>query len=152
MALPCERDKAILAGMRRGRRTAAIAAGMGLFTVLLAVVASRDALVRQFESLFRDPDSDTASAKWDGTVLSTLASSGKGWIDLGRVDRVRKGQVFSVFQSIKSGRWRLKGRLAVIAVEETKSEIRILHELDSLNPISTGDYVGRWPPSTTVRR
>ena len=146
--LPCERDKTILARMRRGRRTAAIAAAMGILTLLLALVASRDTLLRQFESLLRDPDGDT-SAKRDGIVLTVLAS-GKGWINLGRVDRVRKGQVFSVFQSIKNGRWRLKGRLAVVAVEETMSEFRVIAQLDSLNPISTGDYVGR--SASTIAR
>ncbi len=143
MSLRCQREKAILTGMTRGRRTAAIVVWMGLVTILIAVVASRDTLVRQFESLLRDPDGDT-SAKGDGIVLSVLAS-GIGWINLGRVDRVRKGQVFSVFQSIKNGRWRLKGRLAVVAVEETMSEFRVLEELDSMNPISVGDYVERWP-------
>ncbi len=128
--------------MTRGRRTAAIVVWMGLVTILIAVVASRDTLVRQFESILRDPDGDT-SAKRDGIVLTVLAS-GKGWIDLGRVDRVRKGQVFSVFQSIKNGRWRLKGRLSVVAVEETMSEIRVIEEQDSMNPISAGDYVGQW--------
>ena len=148
MSLRCQREKAILTGMTRGRRTAAIVVWMGLVTILIAVVASRDTLVRQFESLLRDPDGDT-SAKRDGSVLTVLAS-GKGWINLGRVDRVRKGQVFSVFQSIKNGRWLLKGRLAVIAVKETMSEFRVLEEQDSLNPISSGDYVGRWP-RTIVR-
>ncbi len=128
--------------MTRGRRTAAIAVRMGLFTILLADVASRDTLVRQFESLLRDPDGDT-SAKRDGSVLTVLAS-GKGWINLGRVDRVRKGQEFPVFRRTKTGGWRLKGRLAVIAVKESKSEIRIIEEQDSLNPISAGDYVGQW--------
>ncbi len=54
--LPCERDKAILARMRRGRRTAAIAAAMGILTLVLTLVASRDTLLRQLESLFRDSD------------------------------------------------------------------------------------------------
>jgi hypothetical protein len=76
----------------------------------------------------------------DGKVVSILSSSGKGWINLGRVNHLRKGIVFRVFQYIKGGKKGYKGSVEVQKVDETMSEVRILEE-DDLNPIVGGDFI-----------
>lgn len=77
----------------------------------------------------------------DGTILSVLGSSGKAWIGLGRVDHLRSGTVFSVFQYVKGAKKQFKGKVEVTKVDETSSEVRIVEETDSLNPIVAGDMV-----------
>jgi hypothetical protein len=77
----------------------------------------------------------------DGRILNLSGLAGKGWIDLGRVNHLRKGLVFRVFQYVKGGKKAYKGRAEVIKVDETVSEVRILEEDDALNPISNGDYI-----------
>jgi hypothetical protein len=76
----------------------------------------------------------------DGKIVSVLSSSGKGWINLGRVNHLRKGIVFRVFQYIKGGKKGYKGTVEVQRVDENMSEVRVLQE-DDLNPIVGGDFI-----------
>ena len=77
----------------------------------------------------------------DGTILAVLSDSGKAWIDLGRRNLLRKGLVFRVFQFVKGGKRLYKGRVEVRKVDERMSEVRVIEEVDSLNPIAKGDFV-----------
>jgi hypothetical protein len=77
----------------------------------------------------------------DGRLVSLLSSAGRAWIDLGRVNHLRKGLVFRVFQYGKGGKKHYKGRVEVQSVDEKMSEVRIVDEVDELDPIVGGDYV-----------
>ncbi len=77
----------------------------------------------------------------DGTILAVLSDSGKAWINLGRRNLLRKGLVFRVFQFVKGGKRLYKGRMEVRKVDERMSEMRVIEEVDSLNPIAKGDFV-----------
>lgn len=77
----------------------------------------------------------------DGELQYVLAQTGKGWINLGKVDHLTKGVRFRVFQTVKGGKKIAKGSVEVQKVDEDMSEVRIIEELDPLNPIVAGDYV-----------
>ena len=77
----------------------------------------------------------------DGEVLTVLTDSGKAWADIGRFDHLRKGLIFRVFQTGKGGKRVYKGRVEVRKVDERTSEMKILEEFDSLNPIASGDFI-----------
>lgn len=77
----------------------------------------------------------------DGQLLSVVDAVGKGWVDLGRNKHLRKGIVFRVFRPIKGGKKLFKGRVEVLRVQESMAEVRIIEERDSLNPITSGDFI-----------
>lgn len=77
----------------------------------------------------------------DGELVNVLGSTGKGWINLGRVHHLRTGLLFRVFQYVKGEKKHFKGTVEVTRVDETSSEVRIVEEVDSLNPIVKGDMV-----------
>lgn len=77
----------------------------------------------------------------DGHIVSVLGASGKAWIDIGRAQHLRNGLVFRVFQNIKGGKKLYKGKVEVQKVDETTSEVRIVEEVDGLNPLVIGDLV-----------
>jgi len=77
----------------------------------------------------------------DGKIVNILSSSGKGWINLGRPDHLPSGLVFRVFQYTKGGKKHFKGQVEVQKVGDDLSEVRVIEEKDSLNPIVAGDYV-----------
>jgi NAD-dependent DNA ligase len=77
----------------------------------------------------------------DGQLQEVLGVSNKGWINLGRRDHIHKGLPFRVFQYVKGGKKEYKGRVEVIKVADRVSEVRILEEGDSLNPITAGDFI-----------
>lgn len=86
-------------------------------------------------------EEDIATIEKDGTIQHVLASQGKAWIDLGRVDRIAKGMRFRVFQTVKGGKRIAKGTVEVQKVDERMSEVRIVEETDPLNPIVAGDMI-----------
>lgn len=77
----------------------------------------------------------------DGKIVNFLSSSGKGWINLGRGDHLPNGLVFRVFQYSKGGKKHYKGQVEVQKVGDDISEVRVLEEKDSLNPIVAGDFI-----------
>ncbi len=131
--------------MRHARRTAATSVVLGILVLLIAAVASRRTLIRHLEKLFEDFTAERTlpQPEQHGAIVSTPDRSAKAWIDLGRADHVRKGQVFSVFQRTERGGRRYKGRVKIIEVKETRSGVRVIEEVDRLNPIMTGDYLRR---------
>jgi len=77
----------------------------------------------------------------DAKILYVLNAAGKAWIDLGRADHLTKGLRFRVFQTVKGGKRIVKGSVEVTAIDDKMSEMRIVEELDPLNPIVAGDFV-----------
>jgi NAD-dependent DNA ligase len=57
------------------------------------------------------------------------------------VNHLSNGLMFRVFQTVKGGKKVYKGRAEVVKVDETNSEVRIVEEVDPLNPIVQGDMV-----------
>ena len=74
----------------------------------------------------------------DGSILTVSERLGKGWIDLGRLDRVRLGMQFEI-RNASTGS--VKGRAEVSRIEENRSEIRILTVADRFDPIIPNDLV-----------
>ncbi|HVR74763.1 MAG TPA: BRCT domain-containing protein [Planctomycetota bacterium] len=77
----------------------------------------------------------------DGQITTMLSQSGKGWINLGRGDALRNGFVFRVFQFVKGQKKRFKGTVEVSKVGESTSEVRVVEEIDNLDPIVQGDFI-----------
>jgi len=77
----------------------------------------------------------------DGEVLRVEEELGFAWINIGRQDRLRRGLVFQVFQTVGGGKRVTKGRVEVARVEEDFAEVRILETIDPYNPIAIGDQV-----------
>jgi NAD-dependent DNA ligase len=77
----------------------------------------------------------------DGELIDLLHSQGRGWIDIGRKNNLRAGIVFRVFHEGKGGKRFIKGSVEVQKVLEETSEVRIVEEVDSLNPIIVGDQI-----------
>lgn len=103
-------------------------------------IRSLQAKLSQIQEQMRREE-DIESIEPDGKIQYVLASSGKAWIDLGRRDHVQKGLQFRVFQTIKGGKRVFKGFVEIAKVDEDMSEVRIVTENDSLNPIVAGDFV-----------
>jgi len=77
----------------------------------------------------------------DGELIDLLHSASRGWIDIGRKNNLHTGIVFRVFHEGKGGKKFLKGSVEVLKVMEETSEVRIIEEADSLNPIIVGDKI-----------
>ena len=77
----------------------------------------------------------------DGEVLRVEEELGFAWINIGRQDRLRRGLVFQVFQTVGGGKRVTKGRVEVARAEEDFAEVRILETIDPYNPIAIGDQV-----------
>ncbi len=77
----------------------------------------------------------------DASILAVSNETGKAWVDVGRKDHLRKGLIFRVFQYVKGGKRLYKGRVEIRKPGEDMSEVRVVEEVDPLNPITTGDFI-----------
>lgn len=77
----------------------------------------------------------------DGELVDILHFASRGWIDIGRKNNLHSGIVFRVFHEGKGGKKFIKGSVEVLKVGEETSEVRIIEEADSLNPIVVGDKI-----------
>lgn len=77
----------------------------------------------------------------DGEVVHADQRLGMGWINLGTKDRVRRGTTFEVFQYVKGGARKIKGHVEIKTIEDEMSQVAILDQTDSADPIVKGDYV-----------
>ena len=77
----------------------------------------------------------------DGQILRVASASQVGWINIGRINHLRPGLEFRVFQTVKGGKRQYKGRIEVQQVDENISRVRVVSTDDELNPITEGDYV-----------
>ena len=101
-----------------------------------------NALQQKLDLIQQDivPEKSFENVEPDGQLL-TVFDSEKGWINLGRGQHVYKGLPFRVFQYVKGGKKRYKGKIEVVKVSEATSEIRVVEEKDNLDPITEGDYI-----------
>ena len=77
----------------------------------------------------------------DGRVLKVASATQVGWINIGRVNHLRPGLEFRVFQTVKGGKRQYKGMIEVQQVDETISRFRVVNTDDELNPITEGDLI-----------
>jgi outer membrane biosynthesis protein TonB len=77
----------------------------------------------------------------DGKILKVASASQVGWINIGRVNHLRPGLEFRVFQSVKGGKRQYKGMIEIQQVDETISRFRVVNTDDELNPITEGDFI-----------
>ncbi|MHC4660644.1 MAG: BRCT domain-containing protein [Planctomycetota bacterium] len=100
-------------------------------------IAEREAKIRD---LVKKKARDITSLNPDGEVLLADSDLGFAWIDLGRVNNIRKGLRFKVFRYIKGGRPKEKGSIEVKNVSSNTAFCAILETLDEKDPIVKGDY------------
>ncbi len=77
----------------------------------------------------------------DGEIVHADQRLGLAWINLGRKDRLRRGTTFDVFQYVKGGVKKSKGKVEIKAIDEDKSQVAILFQTDPSDPIVKGDFV-----------
>jgi hypothetical protein len=82
-----------------------------------------------------------ANTNPDGEVVYSDQKLGKAWVNLGRVNGIRKGMNFQVFQVMKGGKRKPKGRVETIKIEDYITEVAIQEEKDPKDPIVPGDYI-----------
>jgi viroplasmin and RNaseH domain-containing protein len=89
----------------------------------------------------KDPKMYLEICEPDGQINYADDSLGKAWINLGRVHNIRKGMNFQVLQFLKGGIRRQKGRVEVIKVDDTTSEVAIKETVNPKDPLVRGDYI-----------
>lgn len=77
----------------------------------------------------------------DGTILDLAVETRQVVLDVGRKDRAFPGLLFDIF-TYEQGRYVSKGRLEVIAVQDSIATARITSELSATSrPIAKGDFI-----------
>ena len=82
-----------------------------------------------------------ADTDQDGEIVYSDQRLGLAWINIGQKDRVRRGTVFDVFQYVKGGVKKSKGKVEVKSLEEDTAQVAILNQTDPSDPIVKGDFV-----------
>jgi NAD-dependent DNA ligase len=100
-------------------------------------IAEREARIRD---LTKKDAKTLASLEPDGEIILAESELGAAWIDLGRVNNIRKGLRFKVFRYIKGGRPKEKGTIEVKNVNDNHSYCAIIETKDPRDPIVKGDY------------
>ena len=77
----------------------------------------------------------------DGEIVQVSEELGFAWIDLGRKHRLEAGTVFDVFQFVKGGQRKPKGKVEVVKVDGDMAQVSITHLLDDLDPMLPGDKI-----------
>ncbi len=76
----------------------------------------------------------------DGRIVDVEGRSKIAWVDLGRRDNLRPGLVFKVFQYV-GGKKVWKGSIEISRVDDKLSQVSIIEERNSLNPIAANDQI-----------
>ncbi len=77
----------------------------------------------------------------DGSVINTSGTTGLVYIDIGKIDGLRRGTKFAVLRYGKGGVLHPKGWIEVRDVEGKSAKCGVLSETDRLDPIVQGDVV-----------
>lgn len=77
----------------------------------------------------------------DGEIIYAEEKLGKAWVNLGRIHGVRKGLSFNVFQVIKGGKRKPKGKVEIIKIDDYQSEVVITQVENEKDPIIRGDKI-----------
>lgn len=98
------------------------------------LTARVNAQAKKLEVL-REPDQP------DGKVMSSSSQSGLAFIDIGRMDGLRRGTKFDVFRQVKGGAMVSKGMIEVLDVDMNSAKCGVIGEVDELDPIVKGDVI-----------
>jgi hypothetical protein len=77
----------------------------------------------------------------DGEIVHADQRLGLAWINLGTNHRLRRGTIFDVYQYVKGGVKKSKGKVEVKAIDEDTAQVAILNQTDPSDPIVKGDYI-----------
>lgn len=76
----------------------------------------------------------------DGDILAVSDELGLGWINLGRVHRLRRGMRFDVVSGEVTSD-AVKGLVEVTDIAEESAEVRVIQTTDRFDPIVVGDKI-----------
>jgi len=79
-------------------------------------------------------------SKPDGVILSSSNDLGLAWINLGRVNRLKRGMRFNVVSGEANSDTH-KGIIEVTNVEDSSAEVRLIEVTDPFDPIVTDDEI-----------
>ena len=82
-----------------------------------------------------------ADTEADGELVYADQRLGLGWVNLGQKHRVRRGTIFEVFQYVKGGVKKSKGKIEIKSLSDETSQVAILEQRDPSDPIVKGDYI-----------
>jgi hypothetical protein len=82
-----------------------------------------------------------ADTDQDGEIVHADQRLGLAWINIGQKDRLRRGTVFDVFQYVKGGVKKSKGKVEVKSLEDDTAQVAILSQTDQSDPIVKGDFI-----------
>lgn len=82
-----------------------------------------------------------AETEADGEIVHSDQRLGRAWINIGQKQRVRRGTIFDVFQYVKGGVKKSKGKVEVKRLEDDMAEVAILSQADVSDPLVKGDFV-----------
>jgi hypothetical protein len=85
----------------------------------------------------------------DGSVITASATTGRGWVNLGRKDMLPLG---TVFQVTAPGKTTLKAHARVTKVDYDRSEVELYDVADRFDPIVKGDEIKNELYSPNLRR
>ncbi|MFT5052321.1 MAG: hypothetical protein ACI8QZ_003754 [Chlamydiales bacterium] len=79
-------------------------------------------------------------SKPDGVILAASNDLGLAWINLGRVNRLKRGMRFDVVSGQANSDTH-KGVIEVTQVDDTRAEVRMIDVTDPFDPIVTDDQI-----------
>jgi hypothetical protein len=82
-----------------------------------------------------------ANTEQDGEIVHSDQRLGLAWINIGQKHRLRRGITFDVFQYVKGGVKKSKGKVEVKSVDDETAQVAIVSQTDPSDPIVKGDYV-----------
>jgi hypothetical protein len=77
----------------------------------------------------------------DGEIVHADQRLGLAWVNIGRNQRVRRGTVFDVFQYVKGGVKKHKGKVEIRALDDDRAQVAILSQSDISDPVVKGDFI-----------
>jgi hypothetical protein len=77
----------------------------------------------------------------DGEIVHADQRLGLAWINLGQNHRLRRGTTFDVFQYVKGGVKKSKGKVEVKSLEDDMAQVAITQQTDASDPIVKGDHI-----------
>lgn len=105
------------------------------WTKTVSMLNARIASQAKKLEVLREPDLP------DGTIISTGSASNLAYLDIGKMDGLRRGTKFKVFRYGKGGELFHKGMIEVRDVEKDTAECGVIDVLDKFDPIVKGDVV-----------
>lgn len=111
----------------------------------LIAEARLESKIRELESRIVAMDEkkkrSLADTEADGEIVYADQRLGLGWVNIGRKARVRRGTIFDVFQYVKGGVKKPKGKIEIKTLDDDTSQVAIVEQKDPSDPIVKGDFI-----------